>query len=633
MSTEEDLEFEPHDGWAWLDDVPAWGISLLIHGALGLALMSISWVIVSETRVELTSEVTAETDPVPVEYAIDTEVSQEAGNKSLMQLDGASLATAQHRGLETHPEEVVELEQETDPTLAVATMLPVPSEAELLEDISLMGTTEHAGGTAGAIDRITWEIAASLRQRRTIVGWLFDESLSLKKRRDQVAGRFDAIYHQLGQMNVRADENLTTGIIGFGEDLHVLQNPPSADVMELTRTVRTIENDVSGSEFVFAAVDRALRAYTRKKREQQANLMLIIVTDERGDDYSQLEKLIRRCTRSGTRVYCIGNSAVFGKQKGSVFYEWEANGNQFSDFIEVDQGPETAMVEGLQLPFWSRQYQRLYRMSAGFGPYALSRLCAETGGIYFVADDTSGQKFDPSVMRQYSPDYRPQKDYMAQLEKNKAKAALVKAAASAVPPEAVPQPQRRFRALNDTELRRNITEAQKPLATLDYYLQELHRVLESGESDRDKLDTNRWRASYDLAMGRVLAMRVRAFGYNMMLAQMKSSPRPFSKQGSNLWILNPSKTSDAGAVVKRMHDRAMAYLNRVIDEHPETPWALLASAELEEPLGWEWSEGSVPVPRENQQRRNRPQFAAEEQRRQQIQRQRSELKAASRPRL
>ena len=68
MSTEEDLEFEPHDGWTWLDDVPAWGISLLIHGALGLALMSISWVIVSETRVELTSEVTAETDPVLAEW-------------------------------------------------------------------------------------------------------------------------------------------------------------------------------------------------------------------------------------------------------------------------------------------------------------------------------------------------------------------------------------------------------------------------------------------------------------------------------------------------------------------------------------------------------------------------------------
>ncbi len=46
-------------------------------------------------------------------------------------------------------------------------------------------------------------------------------------------------------------------------------------------------------------------------------------------------------------------------------------------------------------------------------------------------------------------------------------------------------------------------------------------VLEQGEKHRDKLDSDRWRASFDLAMGRVLAMRVRAFGYNSVLAEMR----------------------------------------------------------------------------------------------------------------
>jgi hypothetical protein len=30
------------------------------------------------------------------------------------------------------------------------------------------------------------------------------------------------------------------------------------------------------------------------------------------------------------------------------------------------------------------------------------------------------------------------------------------------------------------------------------------------------------------------------------------------------------------------------YLNRVIKDHPGTPWALLAEKELKDPVGWVW---------------------------------------------
>ena len=35
-------------------------------------------------------------------------------------------------------------------------------------------------------------------------------------------------------------------------------------------------------------------------------------------------------------------------------------------------------------------------------------------------------------------------------------------------------------------------------------------------------------------------------------------------------------------------------LRRVVDEHPATPWALLAQRELENPLGFKWTETYVP---------------------------------------
>jgi len=52
------------------------------------------------------------------------------------------------------------------------------------KQIDLTGTTEHAGGTDGAIDRVTQEIAASLRQRKTLVIWMMDESSSMETRRE-----------------------------------------------------------------------------------------------------------------------------------------------------------------------------------------------------------------------------------------------------------------------------------------------------------------------------------------------------------------------------------------------------------------------------------------------------------------
>jgi len=617
----------------WLEDIPAWGFSLLAHGVLALGLASVSIVIVAESHLELMSVVPVE-EPIVPEYVIDTEITQVVGTNSPMKMNGATLAIAQNRGLESHPEKIHHIEQEISPTLPMVATLPVPSEAELLEAVDLMGTTEHPGGTEGAIDRITWEIAASLRERKTIAVWLFDESLSLKKRRTAIASRFDAIYEQLSQLNVNVDENLTTGIVGFGADVHMLQGIPSSAGSELTGTIRGIRSDESGQEFVFTAVDRALRTFVKHKKEQRANLMFILVTDERGDDFGELEQIIHKCTRTGTRVYCIGNSAVFGREKGFVRYAWESNGDRFEEDLPVDQGPETAMVEALQLPFWTGHGLNLARMSSGFGPYALTRLCAETGGIYFIADQTEGPRFDPSVMRQYAPDYRPQREYEKQLSFNRAKSALVEAARNAIPEDSVSQPQRHFLATTDTVLRQQITEAQKPLATLDYYLKHLHQILERGEIDRDRLDTDRWRASYDLAMGRVLAMRVRAFGYNSMLAQMKSTPRTFRQEGSNQWVLSPTEASDAGAMVRGMHKSAIEYLSRVIDEHPSTPWAWLAKVELEAPLGWEWGEATVRVaqnrPRNNG---NRPQFAPEEMERRRQQQERNQRRQSTRPKL
>jgi hypothetical protein len=610
--------------WAIFDTVPAWGMSMLVHVGIFLVLLTITLPEVLLPELNLTS--TVETEEVrPEEYVIDTKPTEELGTMSSLNIQGASAAMAQSRGLDNHREEMRQIESSiVNPKVELYESVTAPSEAETIENIDLTGTTEHPGGTEGAVDRITLEIAASLRQRKTLPVWLFDESISLESRRAEINERFENIYRQLGLMDdIDTKDALKSGVIGYGSQVHLLVKEPTSDIDELSKAVKSISSDTTGVENVFAALNLAIKEYGPVRRKMRANMMVIIVTDERGDDfggesYAVLEETVRRLSREGIRVYCIGNSSPFGRQKGYVHVKWKAeDGTEFEgDIPEADQGPETPLAEGLQLPFWTANAQQLDRMSSGYGPYTLSRLCAETGGIFFVADDTTVKKWDPQIMRQYSPDYRPGSEYRRQVQSNLAKASLIAAAQLAVT-EPVPIPQRTFQANNDNVLREQVTEAQKPLAVLDYFLTRVHDALETGEKHRDKLDTDRWRAQYDLAMGRILAMRVRAFGYNAVLAEMKSNPKRFEKAESNQWILEPSDDIQGAANVRKMHDKALVYLNRVIDEHPGTPWAFLAKMELSEPLGWKWREGQIDIPQMNGggDAARTPQFAPEEEQR------------------
>ncbi len=627
--------------WTLFDAVPAWGVSVLVHVGIFLVLLTVTLPEIIIPEFNLSS--VAEPEEIRVEeYVLDSTPTEEMGSMSNLNIQGASAAIAQTKGLDNHVEQIDRIEQDiVNPRIELYEAVTMPSEAQTLENIDLTGTTEHPGGTAGAVDRITLEIAASLRQRRTLPVWLFDESISLESRREEIIARFENIYRQLGLMDdIDTKEALRTGIIGYGKDVHVLVPEPSADINELNKAVKSITSDVTGVENVFAAINTAIKQYAPVRKKMRANMMLIIVTDERGDDfggdsYSVLEETVRKLSREGIRVYCIGNSSPFGRQKGYVRVKWKAeDGTEFDEDIpDADQGPETPLAEGLTLPFWTAQAQQLDRMSSGYGPYTLSRLCAETGGIFFVADDTTQKKWPAQVMRQYAPDYRPGIEYRKQVQTNLAKQALIAAAQLAVN-ERVPVPQITFQANNDNILREQITEAQKPLAVLDYFLARVHEALEAGEKHRDKLDTDRWRAQYDLAMGRVLAMRVRAFGYNAVLAEMKSSPRRFEKAGSNQWNLDPSDKIEGGANIRKMHDKALVYLNRVIDEHPDTPWAFLAKMELSDPLGWKWREGQMEVPQMGGGNDGRaPQFAPEEEQRRRQQREMQRKREASRPKV
>ncbi len=590
-ATEEDLAlpfWQPLLASVRLTEMPGWGASVGVHLLVLLALWGVRISTARDEDPAVISTLENQERPHEFETAITDQVATSAEVTTMSSIAGATAATeAGTSRVQAQMEQQID-EELRGPDISVSDEMPAPSDREIVSAVQIRGTgTENIGSAEGAIDRLSMEIAGSLRQKKTMVVWLFDASLSLNKRRNMIADRFENVYRQLGALDVNADKYLKTAVATYGKSFSVLTEEPVDDVRTIIPKIRTIPADESGKEFVFAAVGAVVKKF--QKYSAGRNTMIIIVTDERGDDPNIMEDVIHSCRRFGLKCYVVGNAALFGREHGYVTWEYP---DKTTEELPVDQGPETIMPEGLALGFWGGRGPDLTRMSSGYGPYALTRLCKETGGLYFIAEEGNGPRFNPAVMRNYEPDYRPIRDYEAALKKNKAKAALV-TAATKTKLENVPLPLLEFRADNDNILRQGVTEAQKPAADLDYRLVEMYNILVSGEKDRPKITEPRWRASYDLAMGRVLAMRVRVFGYNKLLAEMKSSPKTFEKKESNQWRLVPSKAINSGADVAKMAKSASMYLKRVMDENPETPWAMLAERELSQPMGWDWQEAST----------------------------------------
>jgi hypothetical protein len=196
--------------------------------------------------------------------------------------------------------------------------------------------------------------------------------------------------------------------------------------------------------------------------------------------------------------------------------------------------------------------------------------------------------FDPNVMRAYAPDYVTREEYKKRLMSNKARMALVSAAelSWAAPMDS---PTMKFPKRNQAALANALSMAQRDAAKREPRLNAIYETLALGEKDRPKLTEPRWQAGYDLAMGRTLAVLVRTKTYNAMLAHAKQGME-FKNKDSDTWVLEPSDKITVSSILEKQAKEAKTYLERVVKEHPGTPWAMLAKRELEQPFGYEWTE-------------------------------------------
>lgn len=608
-------------------DMPAWFVSLAVHLAILVGLATV-WQALPREEVLLT--VTTEVAPEEEEEQVQ-EFQQFRFSKEWRPEIGSPEVAGIEVPMSQAPtvQEVTEIPTERNPTEIALVDAPAAMELAAAPKFNNQMIFKGAAGVGavgavGAVDRITQEILLSLEQRKTLVVWFFDQSGSMQAQREAINARFNRIYEELGvskQVGGRKGEQpLLTAVMAFGKEVKFLTPNPTDDLAEIQKAVASIENDDSGVEMTFTAVTLAAQKYQSfHAQSPRRNIMFVLFTDEVGDDESQADLAIAICRRNAIPVYVVGVPAPFGRREIEIKYvDPDPKFDQSVQWIPVRMGPETLLPEGVQLGFIGRtdRFQdEMYRLDSGFGPFMLTRLCYETGGIYFAVHPNRPEQggyvanretpvmsarlnyfFDPLIMRNYVPDYMPAKDYERSVLQNKAKAALVTAAQKSMVMQ-MDRPQTRFAKLGDDEarLKRELDEAQKAAAILEPRINDLYQTLKLGEPDRPKLTQPRWQAGFDLAMGRVMAIKARTEAYNGMLAKAKTGMK-FSNAKNNTWVLVPADEISVGSALEKVARQAREYLDRVIQDHPGTPWALLAETERKEPIGWKWTESFTPPP-------------------------------------
>ncbi len=467
------------------------------------------------------------------------------------------------------------------------------------QTVSIRGNgAELVGGVEGAVDRIAIEILRRLGQGRTLVVWAFDASGSLLAERQRLSKHIDTVYthiNQLDENRLSDDSGLLTMVFSFGQDCHALLAKPTAERSEIIGAIQSVALDTSGVETTFTTVGEIISRWGRYRNNQNHtyHTMIIIVTDEVGDDQNRLEDSITLAQRAKVPVYVLGSQAVFGRIYGYVDYIDPTTKHLFRG-VEVKQGPESMMLEQIRLPYWygGPQYEIV---EAGFGPYALSRLASATGGIYFVSRfDSRRMGFDPARMREYKPDWDRKVEYEKRIADSPLRRAILNAAQ--ITQQKLPgMPSLYFPPADAPEFKDVLAVNQGIAERIAYTVDEALVPINSVSKLRDRETSRRWQAHFDLIRGRLLAMKVRCYEYNYACARMKKDPPKFSSPKFNAWRLVPDDKihySDKAVVAAR---ETQVLLHRVITDHPTTPWAILAEREVKDPLGFRWAETYVQI--------------------------------------
>jgi hypothetical protein len=308
-------------------------------------------------------------------------------------------------------------------------------------------------------------------------------------------------------------------------------------------------------------------------------------------------------------VYVLGREAVFGYPYARM--AWKDPKYGLSHWLLINRGPETAEKEALQT---DGLHDRWDAHPSGFAPYEQARLTKETGGIFFVLpheeENLVGQaaieqrKFAFLDMKEYVPDLVPRRRYLEERQKSKFRSAISEVV-RLLDPWSDPQLQIQegWYSVDPAQFRTAGDESFKRAMRAFGLLNQAARILEKVKPLRDKEESQRWRANYDLAYAQVLAYRVRLFQFMLVMDDyLNNFPKPKDAR-NNVWNVGrvPEMQTPTDRQIKltkvdmdelkKQLEMAIKQFEFVKKTHPRTPWANRADFETKQGYGMKFFEG------------------------------------------
>jgi hypothetical protein len=467
----------------------------------------------------------------------------------------------------------------------------------------------ESASTQQALDGVLGEIGARASKQDLLVVWMFDASVSLRDDRPQIAARLAGFFRQQDALPEKEKHLVMSAAVAFGS-MAVELEPPTRVGKKIVDAVGRVPDDTTGMERTFAAVKWVAQRYPKHRGQ----MMIVVWTDEAGDDLQELEAAIQVCNKRKVLVSVVGPSAVLGRIYGRQSWPNPAGGRPLG--LQVTRGPDSPAPERLLLPYWFEtrfpswgewgegsidQFPAWYGgpqlefLLSGLGPYGLVRLVTATGGTYTLLDRAADRSpFRLEVMRPYLPSCQSAKEYADEVRHYPLRQAIVNAADATLGERNWPPPRLEFTAPQPAALRDMFVSAQ---AQARRAVQVISRALSFfGRDGMEKLyaqeKSPRWQAWYDLTRGRLLASLVRYGQYELLCAG-------FQQQGSlrsttNHVLLVPAAAFRGDASVQATAAEAERLLRRCLGKNPNTPWAYLAQRELDYPPGLDFEQSIRP---------------------------------------
>src|SRR5262249_35411850 len=135
-------------------------------------------------------------------------------------------------------------------------------------------------------------------------------------------------------------------IFGFGDTIHPEINKPTTDTSIVGKAIDRLAVDPTGIERTNEAIARVVNDQAKLMKDGR-RLLLVLVTDESGDDGQNVEEARQALVSNGVPLYVIGRQSLFGYDRAVLRYVDPVTKEVY--WPSIKRGPESADRECLQI--------------------------------------------------------------------------------------------------------------------------------------------------------------------------------------------------------------------------------------------------------------------------------------------